>query len=96
MDTSQPPSRRRAGQKAKVRATVIAPGQAISVVAAQAPANDEEDPVGLAYLAFMEKDMKAHPDRIQPLSKQLVARVRRLTEGVKVDDSYRLPDNVTF
>jgi antitoxin PrlF len=97
VETSPAPSKGRASQKAKVRAKVIAPGHAlISVVDAQAPNTEEEDPVLMAYLAFMEKDMKAHPERIRPLSKRLVARVRRLTKGVKVDDSYRLPENVTF
>jgi antitoxin PrlF len=50
----------------------------------------------MAYLAFMEKDMKAHPERLRPITKGTVARIRRLTKGIKVDDSYRLPDDVTF
>jgi antitoxin PrlF len=84
-------------QKAKVRAKVIAPGHAlISVVDAEAPDSEEEDPVVMAYLAFMEKDMKAHPERLRPITKGMVARIRKLTKGIKVDDSYRLPDDVTF
>jgi antitoxin PrlF len=84
-------------QKAKVRAHVIAPGKAlISVVDDTEPPTEEEDPVVMAFLAFIQKDMQAHPERIRPITKAQVARIRRLTKGVKVDDSYRLPDDVTF
>ena len=42
-------------QKAKVRADIIAPGRAlITVVDGQAGGEEEEDPVMLAYLAFLE------------------------------------------
>ena len=84
-------------QKAKVRAKVIAPGQAlISVVDAGEALPDEEDPVVLAFLSFIEKDMKAHPERIRPITKSTFARIRKLTKGIKVSDSDRLPDDVTF
>jgi len=84
-------------QKAKVRAQVIAPGHAlISVVEEGTPELQEEDPVVTAFLAFLEKDMKAHPKRMAGLSKRSIARATRLTKGVKVTDDERLPDYVSF
>src|SRR5437660_8980494 len=72
-------------QKAKVRAQVIAPGQAlISVVEEGEQAAEEGDPVVAAFLAVLEHDMNARPKRIAGLSKRAIARARRLTKGVKV------------
>lgn len=84
-------------QKAKVRAQVIAPGHAlISVVDDQTAPATEEDPVVGAFLAFIEKDLVAHPTRRTRLTKTAIKRAVRLTKGVKVDDRERLPDNVTL
>jgi antitoxin PrlF len=84
-------------QKAKVRAQVIAPGHAlISVVEEAGSEIQEEDPVVTAFLAFLEKDMKARPGRITRLSKRSIERAARLTKGVKVTDDYRLPEDVSF
>ena len=84
-------------QKAKVRAQVIAPGHAlISVVDEGAAELDEEDPVVTGFLAFLEKDMRSHPERIAGLSKPVIARATRLTKGVKVKDSDRLPEDIAF
>jgi antitoxin PrlF len=84
-------------QRARVRAQVIAPGHAlISVVEEGKPAPTEEDPVFTAFLAFLERDMKTHPERITPLSKRVIARGIRLTKGVKVTDEDRLPKGITF
>ena len=84
-------------QKAKVRAQVIAAGQALISVISEGPvAPDEVDPIMSAFLAFLEKDMKANPERITGLSKRSIARARRLTKGVKVRRDERLPNNVSF
>jgi antitoxin PrlF len=84
-------------QKAKVRAQVIAPGQAlISVVSEGPPEPDEPDPIMSAFLGFLEKDMKADPKRITGLSKRSIGRARQLTKGVKVRRDERLPNNVSF
>jgi len=84
-------------QKAKVRAQVIAPGQAlISVVDEGEHVTDEADPVVAAFLTVLEHDMKARPERIAGLSKRAIARARRLTRGVKVAADERIPDSVTF
>ncbi len=84
-------------QKAKVRAQVIAPGHAlVSVIQEGTPQPEEEDPVVVSFLAFLEKDMKAHPRRIKALSMKTLERAVRLTKGVKVNDDDRLPDDIAF
>jgi toxin YhaV len=86
-------------QKAKVRAQVIAPGQAlVSVVedGSKPAAAAEEDPVVCAFLAFLEQDMRGNPGRIKPLTKRAISRAVRLTKAVKVKDGDRLPASVSF
>ena len=84
-------------QKAKVRAQVIAPGQAlISVVDDEMAAPMEEDAVVSAFLAFLENDLKVRPGRTASLSETAIARATKLTKGVKVSDRERLPDDVGF
>jgi antitoxin PrlF len=84
-------------QKAKVRAQVISPGHAlISVVDDEAAPAQDEDPVVMAFLAFIEKDLKTHPGRRSRLSKASLRRAVRLTKGVKVADNETLRENVTL
>ena len=84
-------------QKAKVRAQVIAPGHAlVSVVEEGTPAPREEDLVVSGFLAFLEEDMKSHPNRITALSRRSIDRATRLTKDVKVTDRERLPDGISF
>lgn len=84
-------------QKAKVRAQIVAPGHAlISVVEEGTEEVPEEDPVVTAFLALLEKDMKAHPERIAGLSKRSIDRAARLSRRVIVTDDERLPEDVTF
>lgn len=84
-------------QKAKVRAQVIAPGHAlISVVEEGTAALEEEDPVVTAFLSFLERDMRRHPERIAGLSKRSISRATRLTKSVTVTDRERLPDDISF
>lgn len=86
-------------QRAKVRAQVIAPGHAlISVIDDDsAPFQDkpEEDPVVMAFLSFLEQDLKAKPGRPTRLSKSSLRRALRLTRDVKVSDNDKIPPNVT-
>src|ERR1035437_7909144 len=66
-----------------VKAHVIAPGQML--VSAMTPSLEESDPVLEAFLAFLAKDMEDHPEKIKPLSADLMERVERLTKGISVD-----------
>jgi antitoxin PrlF len=84
-------------QKAKVRAQVISPGHAlIAVVDDEAAVVEEEDPVVTAFLAFIEKDLKARPGRRTRLSKASLRRGVRLTKNVKVNDDEALPEDATL
>lgn len=67
----------------EVRAHVIAPGRLL--VTAEPLESPTEDPVLAAFLAFLHKDMVAHPENIRPLDEDLMARVAALVKDVVVD-----------
>ena len=87
-------------QRARVRVHVLGPGHLLVTLADDpslaAPDEIERDPVVSAYLAFLERDMLAHPEHIAPLAEQDLARLRRLTDGVEVNDADSIPDDVTL
>ena len=45
----------------------------------------ENDPVVDAFLAFLERDMRDHPDRLQDLPAELIERARALVSDVAID-----------
>jgi hypothetical protein len=49
------------------------------------PQDDEEDPVLLAYLDFLDQEITAQPELVEPLDLDLLARMDALVEGVDVD-----------
>jgi len=53
----------------------------------------EEDPVIGQFLQFLEKDMAANPQRIQPVQTSLWASIEALTTGVEVDLDAPLKDD---
>jgi len=87
-------------QRARVRAHVLGPGHLLVTLAddpaSVAPDEIERDPVVSAYLAFLERDMLAHPEHIASLAEEDLARLRGLTDGVQVTDSDSIPDDVTL
>jgi antitoxin PrlF len=56
-----------------------------AVIRRVAADDPDGDPVIGAYLAFLEREMIAHPERVQPASAEWVARMRNLAEGISVD-----------
>lgn len=48
-------------------------------------AQDERDPLVDRFLAFIAKDIEAHPERVRPLDADFVSRLREATKGVKID-----------
>jgi hypothetical protein len=71
----------------RFEAHVIAPGTLLVTSAEDAPqaTGDEDDPVLRAYLAFLEQQMVAHPELIQPLDMDLLARMDALLGDIEVD-----------
>jgi antitoxin PrlF len=84
-------------QRAKVRAHVIGPGHVlVTVDDTPASADEAVDPVVTAYLAFLERDMAEHPERLTPFSLEELEGLAALLEGVSATDDDRLPEDVTF
>lgn len=86
-------------QRAKIRAHVLGPGTLLVTLDRDAAREDEAvegDPVVAAYLAFLERDMTAHPERLQPFTEAEIARLDALTEGIDVSDGDTIPDDVTL
>lgn len=68
-----------------IEATPIADG-VIVIRAVRNPADKETaDPVMSAFLDYMENDMKANPESIQPIPKAELDEIAALVEGVEID-----------
>ena len=82
----------------RLAADYIGPGCLLvrAVPDAEAAAEPEDDPVLGAYLAFLERDMAAHPEHIRPLSSDLLARARALVGDIRVDLDEDLGDDLTL
>jgi antitoxin PrlF len=46
---------------------------------------EHDDPVLDAFLDLLSRDIEAHPERLQPVTRAFVERVRRATQGLSVD-----------
>jgi antitoxin PrlF len=65
-----------------------------AVLLTRAEAGEESDPVVGKFLAFLARDMEAHPARIRSVSPALLRRARSLVKGVNVDfDAPLLPED---
>lgn len=70
----------------RVEAHVIAPGTMLVTSSESPDAGAEgEDPVMLAYLAFLEGEMAHRPELIQPLDTGLIAEMDSLVGDIEVD-----------
>ena len=78
-----------------IRADIIGPGTFIVRIDTPAP-NENIDPVIGAWLSFIDKDIASNPTQLTGLGRAQVAELARLVSDVLVDDSYELPDDVTF
>ena len=67
----------------KIRYVVRPSGEVVLTRAAAAA--DESDPVVGKFLAFLTRDMAAHPERIRGIDPALLRRARSIVKGVKVD-----------
>ncbi|BFT30768.1 type II toxin-antitoxin system PrlF family antitoxin [Alteromonas sp. D210916BOD_24] len=71
----------RLGKKDKIKYAIQSDG---SVVISRAE-SQESDPVLGEFLSFIARDMKAHPERLEPLSASMRESVDALVEGVEID-----------
>lgn len=69
----------------KVRLTVVAEGQVLLTAARQPrrARKEEPDPVMGSFLQFIENEMIAHPELIEPADPDQLRRIRKLVKGVK-------------
>jgi len=83
-------------QQAKVEAHVIGPGRMLVSVVDDCEENAGEDPIVMAFMSFLEKDMNDNPSRIKPVSQDAVDRAVALTKDVVVSDDDIIGDDVSF
>lgn len=85
-------------QRAKVAVHPVGPGHVlVSVIDDDSDGGAEaDDPMVAAFLAFLERDTTAHPERIVPLSSSRIEEAVELTRGVAVDPDEEPPDDVTL
>ena len=69
------------GKKDKIKYAIQSDG---SVVISRAEVK-ESDPVLGEFLSFIARDMKAHPERLEPLSASMRESVDALVQGVEID-----------
>lgn len=68
----------------RLTADYIGPGTLL-VRAVDESGTEGDDPVLEAYLAFLEREMERHPERVQPLSPELLMRAHELVGDIDVD-----------
>jgi len=69
----------------EVRATVLSDGQVLlsaKNTVRHAPKDADADPVMLGFLSFIEAQMTAHPELIEPVDHAQLARIDKLVKGV--------------
>jgi antitoxin PrlF len=71
----------------------MADGTVIIARKEEAEKAEADDPVIGRFLAFLAGDMARTPQRIRPVTRNLVKRAKALVEGVEVDLDAALPDN---
>lgn len=70
----------------EVRATVLTDGQVLlsaSNPVSRGPKKDEIDPVMQGFLSFIERQMAEHPELIEPVDRDQLARIGKLVEGIQ-------------
>jgi antitoxin PrlF len=83
--TTVPETVRRAlklGKRDKIHYTILPSGE---VVLSRVESAQSDDPALEGFLAFLESDIKQHPERLQAMDGELVQRLRSLTTGVELD-----------
>lgn len=84
--TTVPETVRRAlklGKRDKIHYSIRPDGQVMLTRAASE--QDENDPVLMQFLAFLEQDMARSPERLQAIDASLAKRIHSLVGGMEVD-----------
>jgi len=70
----------------KVQLTVVGDGTVLmSAKPATKQKDVEDDPVVASFLAFLEKEMNAHPEDIVPADSAQLRRIAKLVKGVEAE-----------
>jgi len=77
------------GKRDKIHYTVRPDGEVVLTRASSAPG---DDPVLGEFLAFLARDIAAHPERLRSLDAGLVKRIEAIVGGVEIDLDAALPD----
>ncbi|MBA2245011.1 MAG: type II toxin-antitoxin system PrlF family antitoxin [Gemmatimonadetes bacterium] len=80
----------------RFEAEYIGPGTLLVRTAHETEEQAGEDAVLAAFLSFIERDMQEHPERIQPLSSEELARVEELVGHLEVDLDEDLGEDATL
>lgn len=83
-------------RKSRVTASVFAPGKILISLDDDASIASEDDPILASFLAFIEKEMKEHPNEITPFTEDEYCRAIELTADVEVRDDDVISDDVTL
>lgn len=78
-----------------IRADIIGPGTFLVRIDTPAP-QETADPVIGAWLSFIDKDIASNPHHLVGMTQAEASELERLVRNVVVDDSFELPDDVTF
>lgn len=81
------------GKRDRIRYSFRANGEV--VLQRVSPDAAEEDPALAPFLALLEQDISRHPERLRPISSDLVDRLHSLVGDLDVDLDAPLPDDDT-
>ena len=81
------------GKRDRIRSSFRANGEV--VLQRVSPEAAEEDPALAPFLALLEQDISRHPERLQPITADLVDRLHNLVGDLDVDLDAPLPDDDT-
>ena len=87
--TTVPESVRRAlrlGKRDGIRYTIRSNGEVVLTRAG------DDDPALEPFLAFLARDIERHPERLEPVDSEFVARLRTLVQNVDIDFDAPLDD----
>ena len=81
------------GKRDRIRYSFRANGEV--VLQRVSPDAAEEDPALTPFLTLLEQDISRHPERLQPISADLVDRLHSLVGDLEVDLDAPLPEDDT-